>query len=144
MPNKGIFMDLSIQTIVAMGLLTALAVGFAAVDTRGGIIHFKTEPWTKHAMFHAVTGLIYTIALCVLVVVLTWIPFRQGEWWSWWAILFIGVSIHGGHFLVDALTKGGLRGGGTAQGPGMVFYWATGFALIMYAVSLGLSYSHFR
>lgn len=137
-------MDPSTLTYVAMGLLTALAVGFAAVDTRGGIIHFRTEPWTKHAMFHAVTGLIYTIALCVLVVVLTWIPFRQGDWWSWWAIMFIGASIHGGHLLVDALTRGGLRGGGTAQGPGLIFYSATSFALVMYGVGLGLSFAHFR
>lgn len=137
-------MDISIQTMAAMALFTALAAAFAAVDTRGGFIHFRTEPWTKHAMFHAVTGLFYTQALCVLVMVLTWIPFRQGYWWSWWAIMFVAVAIHGGHFLGDALTHGGLRGGGTAQGPGLVFYSATGVALLLYAVGLGLSYQHFR
>lgn len=136
-------MEPSTQTLVGMSLFTAAASAFAAIDTRGAIMHYKTEPWTNHAMFHAVTGLFYTLALCGLVVLLTWIPFREGHVWSWWTVLAIGVTIHGGHFLGDAVTHGGLRGGGTAQGPGMVFYSGTGLALVGYLVASGLTYQHF-
>lgn len=136
-------MEASIQTLIGMSIFTAAAGVFAAVDTRGAFIHYRTEPWTKHSMFHAVTGLFYTQALCVLVVLLTWVPFRDGQGWSWFAILFIAVAIHGGHFLGDAITHGGLRGGGTAQGPGLLFYAGTGVVLVSYLVGLGLSAQHF-
>ena len=79
-----------------------------------------------------------------MVVVLTWIPFRDGEFWSWWTILFIAVAVHGGHLLGDVLTEGGLRNDMPAQGRGLVVYSLTIFALVIYAVGLGLSYQHFR
>ena len=135
-------MEPSVQTLIGMSIFTATALAFLAVDTRGAVIHLRKEPWTNHAMFHAVTGLFYTQTLCILVTVLTWIPFRQVDSWSWWAILSIGVAIHGGHFLGDALTHGGLRGGGTAQGPGLVFFAGTGVALLMYIAGAGLTYQH--
>ena len=136
-------MDLSAITLAGMSLFTLAAAAFAAIDTRGAFIHLRTEPWTNHAMFHAVTGLFYNQALCALVVFLTWVPYRQGEVWTWWLVLLIGIAIHGGHFLADRMTHGGLLGGGTAQGPGLIFYTGTGIALVMYLVGSGLTFQHF-
>jgi hypothetical protein len=134
-------MERTIRTKIGMWMFTVLAVVFGAVDARGGLIHLHTEGWgSSHA--HMVTGLFYTLALCAVVIILTWIPFRRGEQWAWWTIAMVAVTIHGGHLLGDALTEGGLRGGGTAQGPGMVFYSLTGLALLLYVVALLLSWRH--
>ncbi len=135
-------MQVSLKTKIALWLFTALAVAFFIIDTRGAFIHLDTEPWPHHAMFHAVTGLFYTQALCILVIVLAWIPLRQGHKWSWWAIMFIAVAIHGGHFLGDFMTEGGLRGAQAAQGPGLIFYVLTGLALVLYFVGLALCFGH--
>jgi len=137
-------MEVSKQTKIAMWIFTFAAMAFFIVDTRGAFIHLRTEPWTNHAMFHAVTGLFYTQALCVIVLILTWIPFKKGQLWSWWTIMLIGVTIHGGHLIGDIMTDGGLRGGGTAQGPGMIFYSLTAVALLLYLAGLALSRKHFR
>ena len=143
-PSTEVTMEMSTLTLVGMSIFTAAASAFAAIDTRGAIIHYKTEPWTNHAMFHAVTGLFYTQALCVLIIILIWIPFRQGHMWSWWTTMFIAVAIHGGHLVGDLMTEGGLRGGGTAQGPGIIFYSLTVAALVAYFVGLALTYGHVR
>lgn len=133
----------STRTRVGMWMFTVLAAVFGVIDARGGFIHLGTEDWgSAHARFHMITGLFYTLALCAIILILTWIPFKQGQRWAWWTIALAAVTIHGGHFLGDALTEGGLRGGGTAQGPGLIFYSLTGLALALYLVALGLTHSH--
>jgi len=131
-----------LRTKIGMWMLTILPLAFAGVDARGGFIHLRTEDWTDHAMFHMITGLFYTLALCAVIIILIWIPYRRGERWAWWTIAMIAITIHGGHFLGDALTHGGLRGGGTAQGPGLIFYSLTGAALALYIVALALTWKH--
>lgn len=137
-------MPISTRTKIAMWIFTIAAAAFFIIDTRGAFIHLRTEPWPNHAMFHAITGLFYTQALCVLVILLTWIPFRQAQNWAWWTVVGIGVAIHGGHFVGDVMTHGGLRGGGTAQGPGLIFYSLTGVALLLYLIAGALSRAHFK
>jgi|GEM_PF-4241724 len=133
------------KTKIGMWMLTLLAITFGVIDARGGLIHLRTPDWgTHHAEFHMITGLFYTLALCAIIIVLTWIPLKRGERWAWWTIAVAAVTIHGGHFLGDVLTEGGLRGGGTAQGPGMIFYSLTGLALLLYLIALGLTRSHAR
>lgn len=133
---------MSFRTKCGMFMITFLAAAFALIDARGGTIHLQSEDWSAHANFHLVTGLFYTVALCAVIVVLTWIPFRRGELWAWWLIAALAVTIHGGHFVGDFITHGGLRGGGTAQGPGLLFYSLTGVALLLYIIAMILCYPH--
>lgn len=134
---------LSTRTKIGMWMYTVLATVFGFVDARGGLIHLRTEGWgTNHALFHMITGLFYTLTLCVLIVILTWIPFNQGQRWAWWSIVLAALTIHGGHVLGDQLTHGGLSGGGTAQGPGMVFFSLTLTALALYVVAFILTWPH--
>ena len=137
--------DPSALTLAAMWLFTFLAAGLAVVSARGAVIHYREAPglWPSHPVFHTVEGSLYTQGLCVLVVVLTWVPFRDGQAWSWWTLMYLAVAIHGGHLLADALARGGLRGDGTTLGSGPVVYAVTGVALLLYAVGLGLSFTHF-
>ena len=133
---------MTLRTQIGMWMLTVLAAAFALIDARGGTIHLLGEDWSAHAKFHLVTGLFYTVALCTVMIVLTWGPFRRGERWAWWLIAALSVTIHGGHFVGDVMTHGGLRGGGTAQGSGLLFYSLTGVALVLYIVALILCYPH--
>lgn len=136
--------EVSRRTKIALWLFTVLAVAFFAVDTRGAFIHYYSAGWEPHAMFHAITGLFYTQILCILVVILSWIPLRQGQYWSWWAVALIGIGIHGGHVVGDWLTDAGLRGQQAAQGAGIIFYSGTLLALFLYLVGLAMSYRHVR
>ena len=136
-------MELSVYTKVAMGIFTFVAVGFILFESFGFVVHLRTEPWTKHALFHMITGLFYLQAICVLIVVLTWFPFREAEYWSWWAILFAALSVYGTHFLGDPLTGGGLHGHQTAAAPPWVLNFLNVLALVTYAFALGISYQHF-
>lgn len=138
-------MEPSTKTKVGMWMFTVLAVVFGGVDARGGLIHLNTPDWgTHHAQFHMITGLFYTLALCAIILILTWGPFKRGEGWAWWTIALAAITIHGGHVLGDAMTEGGLKGGGTAQGPGLVFYSLTCLALFLYLVALALTRGHVR
>jgi len=135
-------MELSKRTKVGMWLLTFLAVTFFLVDTRGAYFHWKDAGWPDHAMFHAVTGLFYTQIICIMIVVVTWIPLKQGQPWSWWAIALMGIGIHGGHVAGNALTHHGLSGAEAAQGPGLIFFAGTVTALILYIIGLILTRAH--
>ncbi len=131
------------KTKIGMWMLTVLAAVFGLIDARGGLIHLNTEGWgTHHAQFHMITGLFYTLALCAIIIILTWIPFKQGHRWAWNTIVMVGLTIHGGHILGDYLTGGGLRGGGTAQGPGLIFYSLTCTALGLYIIAFILTWPH--
>lgn len=131
------------KTKIGMWMLTVLPIAFGLIDARGALIHLHTEGWgSHHALFHMVTGGFYTLALCATIVILTWIPFKQGLRWAWNTIVMLGVTIHGGHILGDYMTDGGLRGGGTAQGPGLVFYSLTCTALGLYIIAFVLTYPH--
>lgn len=136
---------MSTKTKIGMWMFTLLAVVFGGIDARGGLIHLHTEDWgSPHAQFHMITGLFYTIALCIIIVLLTWIPLKKGQAWAWWTIAMAAVTIHGGHFLGDYLTHGGLRGSQAAQGPGSIFFMLTGLALLLYLVALALTRGHTR
>lgn len=130
---------------IAMWLFTFLAVSYFFVESRGAFMHWKDMLgiWEPHAMLHAVQGAFYTQALCILVVVITWIPFRKGERWAWWTVGFIGVALHGAHVVGDAMSHGGLRNAEAAQGSGAMFYALTVSALILYIVSFLLSRKYF-
>ncbi len=136
-------MELTTRTKIGMWMYTVLATVFGLVDARGGFQHLNTPDWgTNHALFHMITGLFYTLALCAIIIILTWIPFKKGERWAWWTIVLCGVTIHGGHVLGDQLTHRGLAGGGTAQGPGELFFALTCTALGLYMVAFILTWPH--
>ncbi len=135
-------MGLSLRTRIGMWISTVCAAAFFVIDTRGAYFHWKDEPWPNHAMFHAVTGLFYTQILCILIIVLTWIPLKKGERWGWWALCIGGPGIHGGHIVGNALTNQGLSGAQAAQGPGIIFFTGTCIALGLYIVSQILTFPH--
>lgn len=142
MTVQGERMQLGTRTKIGMWLFTILSAGFFVVDTRGAYFHWLREGWPDHAMFHAVTGLFYTQIICIMIMVVTWIPLRQRQPWSWWAIALMGIGIHGGHVLGNALTNEGLSGAQAAQGPGTIFFAGTVSALVLYCLGLYLVRPH--
>ena len=128
-----------------MWLFTFLAVAYLVVETRGAFMHWQEmiDVWQPHAMLHAIQGAIYTQALCIMVVVITWISFRRGERWAWYAVGFIGVSLHGAHVLGDIMSHGGLSGAQAAQGSGQMFYAITVTALVLYIVGFIMAREYF-
>ena len=136
-------MDPSTQTTIGMLLITFVAIVFSASAITGAVIHHRKEEWPTHALFHTVEGAMYSQGLAGMIVILTWFPFRDGEFWSWWTIIFIAIWVHGGHLLGDALTKGGLRNDIPALGPGKVIYSLTITSMLIYAVGLALAFQHF-
>ena len=71
-------MDPSILTFVVMSMFTFVAVSFIILETYGFAVHYKVETWPRHPLYHMLTGLFYLQAICVLIIILTWIPFREG------------------------------------------------------------------
>lgn len=137
-------MELSKRTKIGMWLFTILAATFFVVDTRGAYFHWKEAGWPDHAMFHAVTGLFYTQIICIMIIVATWIPFKQRQAWSWWTIALMGIGIHGGHVLGNYLSNNGLSGAQAAQGPGKIFFIGTVTALVLYIIGLFLTHPHIK
>jgi len=137
--------DIPKKKKIAMWLFTFLAMAYLIVESRGAFMHWQENIniWEPHAMLHAIQGAVYTQALCIMVVVLTWIPFRKGERWAWWSVGFIGVALHGAHVIGDAMSHGGLKGAQAAQGSGEMFYAITVTALILYIVGFFLSREFF-
>ena len=46
-----------------MGIFTFVAVGFILFEAFGFVVHLRKEKWTKHALFHMITGLFYLQAV---------------------------------------------------------------------------------
>ena len=137
--------DIPKKKKIVMWLFTLLAVSYLVVESRGAFLHWQENlgVWEPHAMLHAVQGAFYTQALCIMVVVLTWIPFRNGERWAWLSIGFIGVFLHGAHVVGDLMSDGGLRNAQAAQGSGQMFYAITVTALVLYIVGFLMSCKYF-
>lgn len=124
-----------------MWLYTILSMSYLVIETRGAYLHWveKIDVWEPHAMLHAIQGTFYTQALCILVVVITWIPFRRGEYWGWLTAGCIGIVLHGSHVIGDAMSHGGLRNAEAAQGSGAFFYAGTVTILLLYIAGFILS-----
>ena len=137
-------MERSKKTRLGLWLITAPALAFLLLETRGAYGHWSEMSgiWDKHAMFHAVTGLFYAQVICISVMVLTWIPLKAGEKWSWWVVALMGIGIHGGHIIADQLTDRGLSGVQAGGGAGSTFFIGTMVALGFYVVGLILTRSH--
>lgn len=137
-------MPLDKRTRIGMWIFTIAAAAFFLIDTRGAYFHWRDAGWPNHAMFHAVTGLFYTQIICIMIIILTWIPLKAGQRWAWWCIALCGIGIHGGHILGDQLTHHGLSGAEAAQGRGIVFFVGTCTALVLYLIALALTHHHVR
>ncbi|MBX7059030.1 MAG: hypothetical protein K1X75_13270 [Leptospirales bacterium] len=119
-----------------------VALAFALAEINGTRKHFMYESWPPHAQFHSLTGLSFYLGLTIFFFLITEIPFRRREWWAWWSIVIMGVCVHGAQLLVDALNAG-LRGGGTSQGPGVMFWYLAMVGFSLYAVGAALTLPHF-
>lgn len=133
---------LALRTKVGIWIFTIAAGAFFLIDTRGAYFHWRDAGWPDHSMFHAVTGLFYTQILCVLIIVTAWTLLKRGMAWGWWAIGFMGIGIHFGHVIGDAVTHQGLRGAQAAQGSGAIFYAGTLIGLTLYIIGLILTRPH--
>lgn len=129
------------RTKVGLWMCRGPALIFAVLETRGCFKHYH-EDWSHHAQFHQLTGLCYYLCSVLFFFWITGEPFQNREKWAWWALPVMGVFVHGGHLLVDAFTDG-LRGGGTSQGSGMMFYYLTALGLVVYMVGSWLARPYF-
>jgi len=131
------------QTRIGLYLCRAIAATFVVLEARGCWIHYSTEPWPDHAQFHSLTGLSYYSGLTVLFFMITGKPFRNREWRAWWSLIVMGLFVHGAQVLIDSFTNG-LRGGGTSQGSGMLFWVLAIAATLLYLVGAMLALPHFK
>lgn len=134
---------MSTQTKTGLWVSRIVASVFCVLEARGCWLHFTTEDWPHHAQFHSLTGFFYYLCLTIFFFLITGEPFRQRRWYAWWSIVLMGTLVHGAQVFVDAFTDG-LRGGGTSQGSGALFYALAITAFVVYLVCAGLTFSHFR
>ncbi|YCM44586.1 hypothetical protein V2O64_00945 [Verrucomicrobiaceae bacterium 227] len=130
------------KTKTGLWLCRGPALLFAILETRGCLKHTH-EVWPGHAQFHQLTGLGYYLGMVLFFFWITGKPFRNKEPWSWWALPMMGLFVHGGHIIADYFTLG-LRGGGTSQGSGMMFYYLTILGLVLYLVGAALAKPWFK
>jgi len=137
-------MELTKTTKIGIWLFTIPAATFLILETRGALHHWQEflGVWDDHAMFHAVTGLFYTQALTIMIMITAWIPLRRGEAWSWWGLALMSIAIHGGHVLGDQMSNHGLSQQQAGGGPGKYFFYGTLVALAMYILALILTRAH--
>ena len=130
------------RTKIGLWMCRAPALIFAVLEARGCFKHYH-ESWGHHAQFHQLTGLSYYLLSVIFFFWITGKPFRDREPFAWFSLIIMGVFVHGGHILVDAFTEG-LRGGGTSQGSGMMFFYLTIFGLSLYLVGAYLCKPWFK
>lgn len=49
--------------------------------------HAFDMSWPSHARFHVTVGAASQLGFAIITMLIALIPFRQGERWSWWALL---------------------------------------------------------
>jgi hypothetical protein len=126
---------------IGLGILTFLPLLAATVETRACMGHFMQDQWPPHEMFHLLMGLSGLLATYVLILILVWIPLRRGERWAWFAIAAAALIVHGGQWLSDVVTDGGLRNYTVILGSGSLVFAGIIVALLLYGVGLALTWS---
>ena len=130
------------RTAIGLWMCRFPALLFAVLETRGCFRHYH-ESWPNHAQFHQLTGLAYYLCAVLFFMWITGQPFRHKVPFAWWSLIVMGVFVHGGHIVVDVFTDG-LRGGGTSQGSGMMFYGLTWVGLGLYLMGAYLARPWFK
>lgn len=133
---------MSVRTKIGLWLSRGVAAIFAVLEARGCYIHFTTEDWPDHAQFHSLTGFFYYLCLTIFFFLITGEPFRLRKKYAWWSIILMGTLVHGSQVVVDFFTHG-LRGGGTSQGSGTLFFGLAIAAFVVYQIAAFLCYKHF-
>ena len=137
-------MGASMKKKIGLGILTFLPLLAAAVESRATVGHFLREQWPPHAMFHLMMGLSGLLATYALILILVWIPLRKGQRWAWFAIAIGALIVHGGQWLSDVATDGGLRNYTVILGSGSLILAGIILALLLYAVGLALMWPSAR
>ena len=130
------------KTKIGLWLCRGPALLFAVLEARGCLRHYH-EDWNHHAQFHQLTGLSYYLCSVLFFMWITGKPFKNKEKWAWYALPCMGIFVHGSHILVDFFTHG-LRGGGTSQGSGMMFFYMTIAGLVFYLIGSALTFKYFK
>lgn len=125
------------KTRIGLWMCRFPALLFAVLETRGCLKHYH-EAWSHHAQFHQLTGLFYYLGLVIFFMWITGKPFREKEPFAWFALIIMGVFVHGAQILVDHFTEG-LRGGGTSQGSGEMFFYLAILAFAFYLIGAALT-----
>ena len=94
----------SLSVKVAVWITTVLSVISGAGSLFIGWEHGREADWTAHQRSHAIWSSGQGAALCLLIIVLAWIPFRRGERWSWYALLVATLGQHGALVLGYVMT----------------------------------------
>ena len=125
---------------IGLWRLTFLPLFAATVESRACIGHFLQESWPPHEMFHLLMGLSGLLATYVLILILVWIPLRNGQRWAWFAIAAAALIVHGGQWVSDAATDGGLRNYTVILGSGSLVFAGIIAVLLLYCVGLVLTW----
>jgi hypothetical protein len=89
-------------------------------------------------------GLSGLLATYMLILILVWIPLRNGQRWAWFAIAAAALIVHGGQWASDVVTEGGLRNYTVILGSGSAVFAGIVMALILYGVGLALTWPSSR
>jgi len=95
-------------------------------------------------MFHLLMGLSGLLAAYTLILILVWIPLRNGQRWAWYAIAAAALIVHGGQWFSDVVTGGGLRNYTVILGSGSMVFAGIITVLLLYVVGLALTWSSTR
>ena len=126
---------------IGLGILTILPLLASVLESRACIGHFMQEQWPPHEMFHLLMGLSGLLATYALILILVWIPLRKGERWAWFAIAVGALIVHGGQWVSDVVTGGGLRNYTVILGSGSMVLAGIITTLVLYGVGLALTWS---
>ena len=100
-------------------VIVAAVVGLQGV-VDGIPLHGFDLTWPDHARFHLTWATASKVGFCLTIVVVSLIPFRRAERWSWWVLLAFVVL--GNYSLIPAaIWQGSGPRGGTEIPIGIVF-----------------------
>jgi len=129
---------------VSLTIFTVLPILAGTIETRASIGHLFGDGWPDHANFHMLMGLGGLLAAYGLVLALAWGPLRRGERWSWYAVAYTVLMVHGGQLISDVVTNGGLRNQDPIAASGPVIVGALLVIISLYVIGLSLSWRHTR
>jgi len=67
--------------------------------------HLSDPAWLMHAKNHLVRGMFGGTGLALVGLIVTFGPFRKGEYWAWWTLLVLGIFAFGGFWLSDLIAN---------------------------------------
>lgn len=83
---------------ITKALLTIPLIVTIFVALVRATVHFELD-WPVHAQHHLVHQIVLMVGISALGLMLLYGPLARLEFWAWWGMIAVGVSIHGGYWL---------------------------------------------